>query len=639
LNARVSLCVGVGYSDARLQVLPGALRDAAGVHELLINPVYGRYDASVSRLLQNPSKQEVLDAIADLLYGRDVETFTLFFAGHGGSKNDTYALCCSDTNMDRYALSALSMGDIFRIVNDSRPAHTNIVVDACEAAGMLNDFSALLKPSILGQANSSSMSILAMSASDRSAGENDEGGFGTVALLRCLQGAIDVRTRSEYLSLEDVGNAIAPMLGDQVPSNWSFNISGASKFSLNPHYDAGSVDPRAKMPDFGFSDLNLVSPADAEQIWREYLRLSDELDARRLQDCLEEVLRKIVGSDGKANFLLGILESLSARAEESEDAFAKVTVQAITLFVADSIADISIRTSLQLYLLAQLDQSMLEGVAQFQQCLSEEFGLLSKGSAFAEFFALPLRICKVMAWTLFSVQMAAADPSEQLRRTDVARDLLDKIFASYSTALALVSEEQAPYLHLISELGRRFDLSSWTEDYVSTLYADFFLYKGHVAKVYLPDGDVFEFLRHRSDGSELDYKRFNARPSEVLFVLLWHFISSEMSEVIRYDLSELDKWQVSTFVPDNYLNFSDDVVHGGANIGFRIGFDLFTVAELESFVRISVFPQVDHAVNDLSPEQVQIAVLASLIYPNRVAWPIARARSLQDGPKETVRLS
>lgn len=236
MTKRVCICVGItNHQDLRLTQLKGAEVDAKSMFAALTNPKMGEYDESASVLLLDPSKQQISEAVADLAYDDDVDTFTFFFAGHGGVSKEAFALYCSDTNCDRFIATALPITELFQILNDAQLRHSNIIIDACQAAGMVADFGSLLKPTQLSRAQSASISIFASSAADRGAGETNEGGIGTRFMLGCIEGKKDCRVVKEYPSLDDIGAAVGSEFGDQSPSVWSFNVSGASQFVRNPN--------------------------------------------------------------------------------------------------------------------------------------------------------------------------------------------------------------------------------------------------------------------------------------------------------------------------------------------------------------------------------------------------------------------
>jgi hypothetical protein len=621
MSKRVCICVGVtNHTDPQLGQLNGAEVDAKSMFAALTDPSRGEHDPAQSVLLLDPTRQQISQKIADLAYGGDVDTFTFFFAGHGGVSNEAYALCGTDTNCDRFMATALPITEIFQILNDAKPRHSNIIIDACQAAGMVADLGSLLRPSQLGKAQSASISIFAASAADRPAGETDAGGIGTTYLLSCIDGTKDCKVSKEYLSLDDMGAAIDSEFGEQSPSMWSFNLSGASQFVINPKAVAVNDESFVSLAEFGASGLPSLNAKSMESLWRLYMDVTDEVDVRGLQGRLETVMSELEGSADQAGMLVGLSESFSARAATSDGSFASTQSLCAFLFAAQAIDDEAIRNDVITYLLAQVDRSLFNALEEISAALDEDFGLLAKGGAYAEFFSLPIRISQVAAWSLTSVFLAGDMEAEATSRRAAASSVLDRLKAQYAESFSLMSEEQAAYLFVISELAQRYGLSDWSEEYLSTLYSNYFTVKQRVAKTHLPPDKVFSFLRWRCGDDKIDGSQFTAKPTELLFVLLYHYAARNMMEVIRYDFQELDHTIVSTFVPAKYDHFSDQMIYDGSNIHFHIGFDLFIAKEYEDFLALHLAPAVESAAAGLDQEAIALALLASLNYPDRIPW-------------------
>ena len=289
----------------------------------LTDPEKGEYDKDASALLLDPSRQALSSAVADVAYDGTIDTFTFYFAGHGGVSNGAFALCCSDTDCDRFIATALPMTEIFQILNDAQPRHSYIIIDACQAAGMVADIGNLLRPSQQGMAHSASVSIFASCAADRHAEESGEGGVGTRHVLDCIEGRTDCRVAKEHLSLDDIGSVVSDEFGDQSPSVWSFNCSGASKFVKNPR---ASSDRQkfSSLPEFGSSVLSKIKLTNSEQLWRLYVDASEEIEVRELQEQLQNVIRDLDDSRDQAGLIVGLSESFSSRGALSDDSFASL---------------------------------------------------------------------------------------------------------------------------------------------------------------------------------------------------------------------------------------------------------------------------------------------------------------------------
>lgn len=628
MTRRVCICVGVtNHEDARLTQLKGAAVDAKNMFAALTDPRKGGYDPDASILLLDPKKNEVAEAVADLAYDGPVDSFTFFFAGHGGVSNEAFALCCSDTNCDRFIATALPITEMFQILNDAKPRHSNLIIDACQAAGMVADLGSLLKPSQMGRAQGASISIFASSAADRGAGETDEGGIGTRFVLDCIDGTKDCKVAKDHLSLDDIGATVSSEFGDQSPSVWSFNVSGASQFVKNPKAASSHTGEFARLPEFGSSALPKLGLGLAEGLWRLYIDTSVEVDVREIQSQLENAASELDDSGDQAGLIVGLSESFSSRGSLSEDSFASVEILCAFLFAAQAIANPSVREQVEHYLLVQIDRGLSNAINEVGSALGENFGLLAKGGAYSEFFALPIRISKVAAWSLTSLLFAEEDKGELARRTTLVSTILKNLKSEYNSSFILMSEEQAPFILVISELAERFGLGDWSEEYISTLYANFFSSHRRVAKVGLPDEKVMPFLRWRCGDNSLDAATYVAKPTELVFVLLYHFLARGHLEVIKYDFEDLDHTIVSTFVPDCYKPFCAEVIEDGKNIQFHVGFDVFTAAEFMGFVHSHMLPAVTNAVVGLEKKDLQTALLASLIYPDRIPWFLAETGS------------
>lgn len=80
-----------------------------------------------------------------------------------------------DSNLNGLSMSALSLADMFRSINEAAPLQSNIVIDACESGGLIQDLGALLKPGLLGNVGSPGLTLLAKAAQDQGAAESPAG--------------------------------------------------------------------------------------------------------------------------------------------------------------------------------------------------------------------------------------------------------------------------------------------------------------------------------------------------------------------------------------------------------------------------------------------------------------------------------
>lgn len=612
-------------SDPQLGPLPGTKADALSVFETLTDSKMGQYDAVESVQLINPSKTDFLDAMARLSYDLDIDTLTIYFAGHGVIIDSVYYLCCSDIELDKAAYSGLSLTGLFQIIGNAKPRYTNIIIDACHAAGAAHDVQSLVKPNSLGPANSFGVCILAMSAIDQYAHEAPpcapvQGGYGTLALLKCLRGETDCHVNKPHLSLDDISKAIDLEMDNQSPNFWSFNISGSPQFCLNNSVGVGSSATVVSIPIFEDSDSPSLPPTLSEELWKCYLSAKTELELRKLQNCLERGLVALADSTKQANFLIGLLDSFTARCTLADDGFATTEVTAVFLFVAQEIPDQDVADKVVTFIIGQMEASLELAISNIQEGLKEEYFLVRGGGGHSEFFSLPIRITKVAAWSLFYLDLAHRDAIETARRSKVCEEILDALERDYGGSFSLLSEEQAAYIITISSLAKRHGFSEWAEVYVGSLYHDYFAFGGRVARVGLAIEDIYDFMKYRSLEEEIDFDRFSARPSELLFSLFAHYWNFDQLEVVRYDFSEIDGTHCTTYIPEGYSNFSDEVIPDGGNLNFQVGHDVFTTSDFNTFMRDYLSPAVYAASRPYDLMANSIAICASLIYPDRLAW-------------------
>ena len=129
-----TVCIAFGianYEDNALSTLLGAKADAERVFDVLLNSEIVESDSTLSSVHYDVSRDEARKIIADVAYNPEIDTLSIYFAGHGGSSNSGYFLCCKDCDTSKMAYSALSLSDIFTILSSSPKKHVNLIIDAC----------------------------------------------------------------------------------------------------------------------------------------------------------------------------------------------------------------------------------------------------------------------------------------------------------------------------------------------------------------------------------------------------------------------------------------------------------------------------------------------------------------------------
>jgi uncharacterized caspase-like protein len=134
-----------------------------------------------------------------------IDTFTCFFAGHGGVRSGSFYMLVRDSASEALSFSALSLSDLFLAIGEAAPSQSNIVIDACEAGGLIADLGVLLKSNLLGDAGTPGITLVATAAQDQYSGETPAGGLGTDAILDCIEGRDFVQDTASALDLVEIG--------------------------------------------------------------------------------------------------------------------------------------------------------------------------------------------------------------------------------------------------------------------------------------------------------------------------------------------------------------------------------------------------------------------------------------------------
>jgi len=310
------------YDDIEnLPNLSGVTIDGRNVSEALFDQSIGDYDKDISKVLSSPTLLELNNAIEEILFIDDkIECFTLYFAGHGISVNGAYYLCLKDTNCDRISATALALSHIFNVINDVRPIQTNIIIDACEAGGLVDDLGTLIKQEVFGYKNSPSVSLFGSSLKDQDAREDNNGGFATQALLKYIKGEQSIDTWRPYLDLVYIGRFVSEDLMDlddsQTPVVWGFNLTGISTFVKNRNFKLEASMTTSYMPSFINTDIELLQN-EKEKIWYEYLKITEKGSSPDLVHTLVRSVNDLKAKDMDpikiASFLVGTADGFALR--------------------------------------------------------------------------------------------------------------------------------------------------------------------------------------------------------------------------------------------------------------------------------------------------------------------------------------
>ena len=435
-----------------------------------------------------------------------------------------------------------------------------------------------------------------------------------------MLGSIDTGTNKSELSLADVAQLVEIQGGMQIASFWSFNLQGAPAFCRNcyaiKHRSAEVFEP----PVQGVPVSSNLTQDQKEKLWLCYLQISKQVQPRKLYSVLTGILGDLDDNTVASSMLSGLFESFSHKARESDDAFAPVILNSVFCMVAADIYQVEALCEYFLRVLAEQLAGTLSELATDME--SDSLFLLHGAGGYSEFFSLPQRVTLIAAWALSAVRIHEVVGFEPEPVLQSMRTILAYLSRDYAGSFELMSETQAPCIVVISALCAAYAEGDWAENHIGCLYHSYFNRSGKVAKNDLASKEVFSFLRHRLSDEDANFEKYCDRPSEALFALLAHYWASKELDIIRYDLFEIDGRVVGTFVPESYQGFSSEIISKGSNLYFRFGFEVFTTTELATFFEQHLKPRVDHACQEINQHHSCVALIASLVFPDRVPWHI-----------------
>ncbi|MBB5546998.1 caspase family protein [Paraburkholderia fungorum] len=400
---RILLSIGCNAYD-HANTLEGAEADARRMFDALVRPDIGDYDQSRSQLILSPSVDAVRKALREALFSNGtIDTFTLFFAGHGGVRAGSFYMWVRDTQSEAQSITALSLSDVFRSINEAAPAQSNIIIDACESGGLIADLGVLLKADMLGDAGTPGVTLVATSAQNQFSGETNSGGFGTNAILDCIEGRDFVQDTASILDLVEIGRCVSNRLRtkDQTPVVWGLNLYGPPRFCRNPHYGKDPAKPLRELVQLWPGDGAAAVQERYDDLWRAYASVSEEWLPRSFANVVAAALSPLAPTP---ELLVGFAERFAdaalARAEYSDDAFRKAQVSAaLAVCLLPHLRTESLERATVRFLETTGDLLTAAGSKLLDDLNRDRYALLAnRGGGLAELFYLPLRVAKVLGW-------------------------------------------------------------------------------------------------------------------------------------------------------------------------------------------------------------------------------------------------
>lgn len=629
--SKVLLCIGCDDYQS-LDKLSGAERDALAIHTALSTGPLSNIKPADAYLLDSPARHQLDATLLDIQDRYDeIESFTLFFAGHGGEANESYFLCLSDTRADRLSTTGFALSRLFEFFNELKAAHCNVIIDACNAGGMVSNLGILLKPEVIGKAKTFGVSFFVSSAADQYAGETSRGGYGTLALLKVLDGEIDTGSRARMLDLVDIGRPAAQYVaeqtqGGQMPSVWGVNLYGHMPLFGNPH---ATDNPTSSLLGLtGISPASLGGQAISSQSAELYALMfapEHELTPEKLFPVLTKFVDRLADiPNSVAPFIGGIWQSLEKSTGRHANSFSRVELSAtcIALLLGTSHKDSTSRDCIE-GLAHEIVGEVEHLLRDIVQGLEENPSSLCR-HGIPDLFYLPQRISRILGWAGAAVHLARELGISNAPLREALEQLSVFLMEHYASVCAGMSEDEAPYWAAFLTAIKTDDLNGLGELVVSTLINALVEHEGRLARPLLPGKDAYAYLKARADKDSAALKPLCNSPSETLSLVFLMSGRHSLEEELDYNLTSLDHAHLNIFIPQSYLEFSQPFVPNGINHVFQIGHKVWTVADVAERWKTACIPQME---NDTSLRHATTrigALCASLIFPDRVPWFLLR---------------
>ncbi|WP_334655833.1 hypothetical protein [Sphingomonas panaciterrae] len=626
---RVLLAIGCNKYD-HLGPLGGAEQDAQKLFELLINPQIGDYDPATSRILLSPTADEVKDALKEILFGGcPPETLTITFAGHGGVTAGSFYMATRESRPNALSATSFALADLFRMIAEAGPQQAYIIIDACEAGGLTADLNVILKADLIGKFGTPGISLLATAASDEGAGENEEGGFGTSAVLACINGDVVLQDTSAVLDLVEIGRAVSTrvrMAGGQTPVVWGLNLYGPPSFCKNPHAGTGNAPLKSLLAAWPAPESAKEIKALIANLWEPYVTLTKKWDARAFVERLRPAFNSLRNSpEALSTFARRIADDFGAQAATAKDMFREIEVRAacaVALLPYLGSPEVDQEVEAMSAAVARLVNSVLTDIVTS----IDEFKFALTNDGLVELYRLPIKLTRLLGWAgyVFHTCVAVGEADDSAR--SLLANLSARLFKTYALSLVSMNDEQAAHAAIVLTAMSASGLKEEGEQLVGHLFLSAIMCGGRLANRFIEPDKTLAYLLARHRGTLEKQLDLVAQPTELVAVLLRAAPLFDLADEFDESLIHLDHLSINAYLPDNYLEFGARRIEAGINATFQIGHTVWTVEDIEN--AWPEFPQPSSLAEGLA------AMLSSLIFNDRVPWflfPSKHWKSLPDG--------
>lgn len=612
---RILLAIGCNEYE-HLTPLDSAEDDAKRIFDALVKPEVGQFDGDHSLFLASPTIEEVRSALKKTLFDNpQIENFTFFFAGHGGVSSGSFHMWLRDTSPKVQSMTALSLSELFRFLNETSPKQSNIIIDACQSGGLISDLGVLLKPELIGDAGTPALTLVATSAKNQTSGETRAGGIGTNAILDCIEGRDFVQDSASVLDLVEIGRRISKKLEayGQNAIVWGLNLYGPPSFCRNPKFETDPNTSLRSLIHHWPADLDNAIRDNYNNIWNVYGVLDRQWNAPQFISLVNSVLNPCRENDW---VLVGCAERLavtfSAKAVQAKDVYRSPLVTAgIATCLLPSLGTPAVDAGATLLINKLVDDLLAVHEPLINSLKANKYCLLpSEGGGFVELYQLPLRISKILGWA--GATYLCAPESLQEKAGLQFSELLKLILENYSGSVVALSDAQASHWEVSLAVAKALNLNDEAEQVIGLLFNSVVSCKGKLSRYDMPPEKALSYLLSREYENFKNNYDLVERPIETLAVLLRAAKIFKLEDVLDEDLWQLDGLNFSCYQPATYVNYSLMVMEGGSNEGWQIGFDVFRI---EDFIK-------SWTISWQTGEKLvyQLSIIGSLLLEDRVPW-------------------
>lgn len=598
------------YDSSSINNLGGAENDASNIFNCLVESEHSIYNKDISKCIKSPTLHQVRDALGYMLYDSICpDIFTLFFAGHGGVVDSTYYILLKDSNMDRVSLSAISLSEIFRIISSSSVKHVNLVIDACNTSGLVNDLLSIIKPEIIGKKGSIGVSILAAAASDESAVEYNGEGIFTSHLIKFINGEKKISSEVEYLDLEILGKNISTIFSskgiEQTPSSWGLNLYGPNLFAKNLFFNS---DDSIGIHNFSYipsmSSLGTTLESFKNELWKYYEDIDNISDYSELLYLIQKNFDEI-SDDDKILFIRGVGYRFIEKIDNDTSMKKLELINVFKSLLLPYLDNEDIREEM-MFLIEFFKHFGRKSIIDINNNLEiDENFLINKSELFSNYYFLPIRISKLLSIT---AQLLLFDESLKI---DIFK-LINNIKTFYTNHFMIVNDLQAPYLYIFCKIFSKLNLQEHVKDIVEIYINNFFVINGNVAKLGISPEDTFKYIFQKYSGEDIDTNLI-AIPFHTGSVLLLVSKDYELDQYINLYMHNLDRKNFLLFIPKKLEDFALPLIHEGKNLILQCGLHFWTIEEF-----LSIYHEEIKNDNDIDELLNICCISSSYIQPNRI---------------------